>query len=77
MLDLVGRLVDKSLVVMEERLGRARYHLLEPVRQYAWEQLLGAGPRALRQRGSDILPGTSDWQKTRTRFFPGRRNIRA
>ena len=52
-LELVGRLVDKSLVVMEERLGRARYNLLEPIRQYAWERLVGAGTErvaAARQR---------------------------
>ena len=41
--DLIGRLVDASLVVAEERAGRMRYRLLETVRQYADEQLDGAG----------------------------------
>jgi len=38
-LDLLARLVDKSLVVVEEYAGEARYRLLEPVRQYARERL--------------------------------------
>jgi predicted ATPase/DNA-binding SARP family transcriptional activator len=38
-LELVGRLVDASLVVPEEREGRMRYRLLETVRQYAAERL--------------------------------------
>jgi predicted ATPase/DNA-binding SARP family transcriptional activator/DNA-binding CsgD family transcriptional regulator len=39
-LDLLGGLVDKSLVVAEESWERgARYRLLEPIRQYAREKL--------------------------------------
>jgi predicted ATPase/DNA-binding CsgD family transcriptional regulator len=38
-LDLLSRLVDKSLVVVEERGGEARYKLLETVRQYGAEKL--------------------------------------
>jgi len=40
-LDLLGRLVDKSLVVAEAGAeeGAPRYKMLEPVRQYGWEQL--------------------------------------
>jgi predicted ATPase/DNA-binding SARP family transcriptional activator/DNA-binding CsgD family transcriptional regulator len=37
-LDLLGRLVDKSLVVAEAQ-GAVRYKMLEPVRQYAMEKL--------------------------------------
>jgi len=44
-LDLLAALVDKSLVVMRERDGEARYTLLETVRQYAAERL-GAEPEA-------------------------------
>jgi predicted ATPase/DNA-binding CsgD family transcriptional regulator len=44
--DLMSRLVEKSLVLMEERDGRARYRLLEPVRQYAMEQLQASGELA-------------------------------
>lgn len=36
-LDLLTRLVDKSLVSVD--VGADRYRLLEPVRQFAWEQL--------------------------------------
>ena len=38
-LDLLQSLVDKSLVVSENRAGKARYHLLETTREYAWERL--------------------------------------
>jgi non-specific serine/threonine protein kinase len=42
-LDAVGRLVDKSLIVVSERAteGEWRYRLLDTVRQYAHEKLLG------------------------------------
>jgi predicted ATPase/DNA-binding CsgD family transcriptional regulator len=36
-------LVEKSLVVVEERDGGTRYRLLETLRQYAWERLHEAG----------------------------------
>lgn len=46
-LDLLSRLVHKSLVTREKRPGAARYRLLETIRQYARERLLesGEGPR--------------------------------
>lgn len=42
-LDLLGHLVEASLVVFEEEHGRPRYRLLETVRQYALDQLFEAG----------------------------------
>jgi predicted ATPase/class 3 adenylate cyclase len=42
-LDLLLRLVDKSLIVPEERAGQARYHMLETIRQFALDKLLEAG----------------------------------
>jgi predicted ATPase/class 3 adenylate cyclase len=42
-LDLLFRLVDKSLVVYEERHDGARYRLLETVRAYSAEKLRAAG----------------------------------
>ena len=42
-LDLLERLVDKSLVVYEEQAVGARYHLLETVRQYGRDRLLESG----------------------------------
>jgi predicted ATPase/DNA-binding CsgD family transcriptional regulator len=39
----LGRLVDKSLVVVEERESEARYRLLETIRQYAVDKLVTAG----------------------------------
>jgi predicted ATPase/DNA-binding SARP family transcriptional activator len=41
-LDVLAALVEKSLVVMREEHGEARYTLLEPVRQYAAERLAAA-----------------------------------
>jgi non-specific serine/threonine protein kinase len=42
-LDLTSRLVDKSLVLMEERAGESRYRMLETLRQYSAERLGEAG----------------------------------
>ena len=41
-LDLLTRLVDKSLVSMEEQAGEARYRRLETIRQYSREKFLEA-----------------------------------
>ena len=41
-LDLVSALVDKSLVRAEPQQDEARFSLLEPVRQYAWDRLIQA-----------------------------------
>ncbi|MEO8739917.1 MAG: tetratricopeptide repeat protein [Casimicrobiaceae bacterium] len=42
-LDLLTSLVDKSLLLTEERCGVTRYRLLETVRQYARDRLLESG----------------------------------
>jgi non-specific serine/threonine protein kinase len=42
-LDLHEHLVDKSLIFVEDRHGRFRYRLLEPIRQYAHERLVAGG----------------------------------
>jgi predicted ATPase/DNA-binding CsgD family transcriptional regulator/class 3 adenylate cyclase len=53
-LTALGRLVDKSLVVVEEREREARYRLLETIRQYAVDKLDAAGERdAARERHLD------------------------
>jgi predicted ATPase/DNA-binding CsgD family transcriptional regulator len=50
-LDLVTALVDKSLIVSGEQGGRARYRLLEPVRQYGLQLLTSGGEHeAIRAR---------------------------
>ena len=43
MLDLLTTLVDSSLIIMDEGNTDARYHLLETVRQYAFENLQASG----------------------------------
>jgi predicted ATPase/class 3 adenylate cyclase/DNA-binding CsgD family transcriptional regulator len=53
-LDQLALLVDKSLVVAEDSLGRTRYRLLETVRQYAAEKLGESGESdAVRVRHRD------------------------
>src|SRR5437879_3145802 len=42
-LDLLTSLVEKSLVLYEERDGEGRYRLLETVRQYGRDRLLESG----------------------------------
>jgi predicted ATPase len=43
-LDLLGHVIDKSLVVAEPaEEGALRYRMLEPVRQYGWEKLQESG----------------------------------
>ncbi|MBV8988813.1 MAG: hypothetical protein JO372_09670, partial [Solirubrobacterales bacterium] len=55
-LDLLTSLVDKSLVVAEERTAAVRYRLLETVRQYALERLLDAGEvEGVRDRHRDAM----------------------
>jgi predicted ATPase/class 3 adenylate cyclase len=41
--DVVGQLVDKSLLVADTRHARTRYRLFETIRDYAWERLEQAG----------------------------------
>jgi tetratricopeptide (TPR) repeat protein len=48
--DLLAKLVDKSLVEAETREGDLRYRLLEPVRQYAWHRLEESGETERVQR---------------------------
>ena len=52
-LDLLGRLVDKSLVIVDEisKVSETRYRLLETIRQYALEKLMGTEEaRAIRDQ---------------------------
>jgi tetratricopeptide (TPR) repeat protein len=43
LLELLGRLVDNSLVIAETASGRTRYQILETIREYAREKLAAAG----------------------------------
>jgi predicted ATPase/DNA-binding CsgD family transcriptional regulator len=55
-LDLLSRLVDKSLVVAGEQDGESRYRFLETVRQYAWEKLERSGEEAeIRRRHAGFM----------------------
>ncbi len=45
-LSLLEQIVNKSLVVMEENQGQARYAMLETIRQYARDKLIEAGEAA-------------------------------
>lgn len=46
-LDLLAHLVDKSLVVKQERAGAARYAMLETIREYARDKLVESGEAPL------------------------------
>ncbi|MEI8411404.1 MULTISPECIES: DUF4062 domain-containing protein [unclassified Kribbella] len=54
-LDLLGRLVDKSLVVVVEGTDENRYRLLQTVRQYARERLIDADETDV------VRTGHRDW----------------
>ena len=49
-LELLGRLADRSLVVVEERGGATRFRLLETIRAYAAERLGSADGMVVRSR---------------------------
>jgi predicted ATPase/class 3 adenylate cyclase len=49
-LDLLTALVDKSLLILEEQDGRARYRMLETLRQYAREKLALSGQEEAAQQ---------------------------
>jgi predicted ATPase len=57
-LDLLGNLVDKSLVVVEQHLEGTRYRLLETLRQYAAEKLRAASEEeGVRRQHRDWFAG--------------------
>ena len=61
-LDLLTQLVDKSLVIPEERDNVVRYHRLETIRQYAREKLLESDEALkVRQRHLDYFIELIKW----------------
>ena len=71
-LDLLARLVDKSLVQVEDGRGEARYRLLETVRQYAARA--ACARRARRRRrgaGTRLVPGAGRERADAGRRPPG------
>ena len=69
-LDLLGRLVDKSLVLTDLQDGETRYRLLETVRQYARDRLLESGDAAeARRRHRDWYLG---WMERKFAVRDGR-----
>jgi non-specific serine/threonine protein kinase len=68
------RLVDASLVQVEEREERARYRLLEPVRQYARQRLSASGEtHAVRSRhAAFFLSFAARWETDANFGGPGR-----
>jgi predicted ATPase/class 3 adenylate cyclase len=59
--DLLGQLVDKSLVVADDSGGAVRYRLLETIRQYAQERLQESGDTAtVRRRHADHYVGVAE-----------------
>jgi predicted ATPase/transcriptional regulator with XRE-family HTH domain len=79
-LDLLTRLVDKSLVVVEEpdaapavvvpppQEEHGRYRLLETARQYGWERLAESGEaEAVQRRHADVFLGLAEATETALR----------
>ncbi|HSA99346.1 MAG TPA: hypothetical protein VLE49_01765, partial [Anaerolineales bacterium] len=61
-LDLLTRLVDKSLILTEESAGEIRYHRLETIRQYAREKFFEAGEvEAVRDRHLGFFVQFAEW----------------
>ncbi|GAA5115392.1 ATP-binding protein [Haloechinothrix salitolerans] len=57
-LDLLAELVDKSVLLRDERDGQARYRLLETIKEYGLNRLRASGELAtLRQRHRDWYAG--------------------
>jgi len=57
-LDLLAHLVDKSLVIKQERAGSARFAMLETIREYARDKLVESGEAPLiRERHFDHFLG--------------------
>lgn len=66
-LELLSHLVDKSLVVMDSRGGAARYSMLESIREYAREKLVGSGeaPAARRRHFEHFFVFAEAWGRGR------------
>src|SRR5574340_241435 len=59
-LDSLGRLVDRSMVVVDHE-GATRYRMLETIRQYSADQLVASGEAvALRERHLDFYARLAD-----------------
>ncbi|MEP6774169.1 MAG: tetratricopeptide repeat protein [Chloroflexota bacterium] len=54
-IELLSQLVDKSLVIMEEKSGEVRYRLLETIRQYTADKLI------VRHEVADVRNRYLDW----------------
>jgi predicted ATPase len=75
---VLGRLIDKSLVHVEEGSGDRRYRLLETVRQYAAERLQEAGERsAFERRHRDWYVALAESDPTPAGELPARTMLRA
>ncbi|MEW6083723.1 MAG: adenylate/guanylate cyclase domain-containing protein [Chloroflexota bacterium] len=61
-LEGLSGLVNKSLVIVEERDGKSRYRFLETIRQYAMEKLVESGEAvAARDRHLDFMLGVTKY----------------
>ncbi len=81
-LDLLGQLIDKSLVIVEGDDTVPRYRMLEPTRAFALEQLVAAGESAswLERHARAVLSAVSRfeggrWTEPTAELFRGAREL--
>ena len=81
-LDLLGQLIDKSLVIVEGDDAVPRYRMLEPTRAFALEQLVAAGESAawLERHARAVLSAVSRfeggrWTEPTAERFRGAREL--
>jgi predicted ATPase/class 3 adenylate cyclase len=68
-LDLLSQLINKSMVLVDERGDQARYHFLETVRQYASEKLVASG-EAVQMRNRHMVFFAGQVNKEQDGFIP-------
>jgi non-specific serine/threonine protein kinase len=63
---LLNQLIDKSIVLLDHKLGEARYRMLETVREYGREKLVASGEiDAAQRRHAEYVVSWSDMVKTK------------
>lgn len=69
-IELLGRLIDKSLVMVEQRESQVRYRMLDTIRQYAQEKLSASHHRNVLERAHALyFLGLAEGEQTADLWF--------